>query len=236
MRKISLWAKHHPVPAIASIVVIKFLLAVIAFYIGTALLNLNIHIPFIVCTIALIVLIAAALFYPSRSLTGLSKNQFYIRQKSCDLVIAVSSFVMIGTLVNTNLPVPNATISAASNVVMSTTPSAEEILASLQFRDRSSLTKQEKRILKQEFKKQVKEYARATLNGNKKDAEKALLILLTIIVALGLLYVLAALACSISCSGAEGVAIAFFIIGLAGLIWGSIAIINRISRGPQKKR
>jgi hypothetical protein len=236
MRKISLWAKHHPLPAIASIIAIKILLAAIAFYIGSALRTMNIYIPFIVCIMALIILVAAAFLYPRRHLTGLSKKQYYVRQKSCDFVIATCSFLMIGTLVNTNFPIHGATISFASSGIISTPPSAEEILSSLQYRDKNSLTKQEKRILKQEFKKQVKVYGKTTLSGNKKGAEKALLIILTIIVAVGLFYLLAALACSISCSGAEGAAIAVFLIGLAGLIWGTIAIIKRIAKGPKKKK
>ncbi len=235
MRKISLWAKRHPFPAIASIVVIKILLAVIAFYIGSVLLEMNIHIPFIVCIIALIVLAAAAFLYPSHHLTGLSKKQFYIRQKSCDLVIATCSFVMIGTLVNINFPVPGATISSASSVIISKTPSAEEIIASLQYRDKSSLTKQEKRILKEEFKKQIKEYAKAKITGNKKDGEKALLIILTIIGAVGLLYLVAALACSLSCNGADVAAVIVVVVGAVAVIWALIAIIKRISKGPKKK-
>jgi hypothetical protein len=234
MRKISLWAKYHPFPAITSIIVIKILLAVIAFYIGSALLAMNIRIPFFVCIIALIVLVAAAILYPARYLTGLSKKQFYTRQKCCDLVIALCSFVMIGTLINTNFTMPHSASLIASNTVASDPPTAEEILSSLQHRDKDSLTKKEKRILKQEFKKQLKIFVVAKTSGKKENGEKALLIILTIIAALGLLYLLAALACSISCSGAEGAAIAVAIIGTVGIIWGTVAIIRRIKRGPEK--
>jgi hypothetical protein len=236
MRKISLWAKHHRFEAIALLVVIKLLLAVIAFYIGSALLEMNIHIPFIVCIIALIVLVVTALLYPSRRFTGLSKKQFYIRQKSCDFLVATCSFVMIGTLFNTNLTIPGVTISSASNVVISTSPSAEEILASLQYRDKSTLTRQEKRILNQEFKKQIKVYAIAKITGNKKGAEKAVFIILTIIVAIGLLALVASLACSLSCNGSDAAAVIVGVLGVAAIIWGTIALVNRISRGPKKKK
>lgn len=236
MRKISLWAKHHPLPAIASIIVIKILLAVIAFYIGSALLAMNIHIPFIISILALIVLVAAALLYPSRHLTRVSKKQFYTRQKSSDLVIATCSFVLIGTFVNNNFPVPGTTISSASSAIISKPPSAEEILASLQYRDKSSLTKKEKRILKEEFKKQVRVFAKAKITGNKKEGEKALFILLTIIGAIGLLYLVAALACTLSCNGADVAAIIVMLLGLVAVIWGTIAIIKRISKGPKKKK
>jgi hypothetical protein len=235
MRKISFWAKHHRFLAISFLVIIKFLLAFIAFYIGSSLLNLDIHIPLIVFFIALFLLITAALLYPSRRFTGLSKNQFYIRQKSSDFIIAACSFVMIGTLVNNNLPIPVTTISLASNVA-SITPTAEEILASLQYRDKSTLTRQEKRILKEEFKKQLKVYAVAKITGNKSGASKALWITLTIIAALGLLYLVAALACTLSCNGSDAAAVIVALLGAAAVIWGAVVLIKRISRGPKKKR
>jgi hypothetical protein len=234
MRKISLWAKHHPFPAITSIIVIKILLAVIAFYIGSALLAMNIRIPFIVCIIALIVLATTVFLYPARYLTRLSKKQFYTRQKCCDLAIALCSFVMIGTLVNTNFTMPHSVSLIASNTVASNPPTAEEILSSLQHRDKKSFTKKEKRILKQEFKKQLKIFAVAKVSGKKNNGDKALLIILTIIAAVGLFFLLAALACSIACSGAEGAAVAVAIIGTVGIIWGTVAIIRRIKRGPEK--
>lgn len=206
-----------------------------AFYIGSALLEMNIHIPFIVCIIALIVLVAAAFLYPSRRLTTLTKKQFYIRQKSCDLAIALCSFLMIGTLVNTSFTIPYSTSVIASTVI-SKPPSAEEILASLQYRDKSSLTKQEKRILKEEFKKQIKIFAKAKITGNKNGAEKALWITLTIIGAVGLLYLVAALACSLSCNGADAAAAIVAILGVGAIVWGTIALITRIVKGPKKKK
>ena len=234
MRKISLWAKHHRVEAIVSIVAIKLVLAVIAFYIGSALLEMNFRIPVAVCIIALIVLAVAAWLYPSRRLTHFSKKQFYLRQKSCDFIIGACSFVMIGSLVNNNLPLPGA-VSFASNVITQSTPTAEEILASLQYRDKSSLTRQEKRILKEEFKKQIKIYAVAKITGNKDGASKAVFIILTIIAAIGLLTLLAALACSLSCNGSDVAAVIVGVLGAAAIIWGTIVLVNRISRGPKKK-
>jgi hypothetical protein len=233
MRKISLWAKHHRLQAIASLVIIKLLLAVIAFYIGSALLDLDIQIPFIVFIIAMIILLVAAFLYPSRH-KGFSKKQFYVRQKSSDFIIAACSFVMIGTLVNNNLPAP-VTMALASNV-SAITPTAEEILASLQYRDKSTLTKKEKRILKQEFKKQLGVYAVAKVKGDKSGAGKSVLMILTIIAALGLLYLVAALACNLSCNGSDFAAVVVLLLGTAAIVWGVVVLLNRISKGPKKKK
>src|SRR6185503_15859954 len=218
MRKISLWARHHRPAAIASLVVIKLLLAALAYYIGSALLDLNIHIPFFVLVSTMAIFLLAALLYPSRRRHGASKRQRYTWQKSCDFAIAACSFVMIATLVNSNGAVSGITDSFASQVTTVETPTAEEILASLKYRDKSTLTRHEKRILKDEFKKQLKLYAVAKVTGNKDGAGKALLITLTIIGALGLLYLVAALACTLSCNGSDAAAVVVFILGLAAVV------------------
>jgi hypothetical protein len=124
---------------------------------------------------------------------------------------------------------------ASSSIAISKPPTAEEILASLKYRDKKTLTKQEKKILKQEFKKQLKVFGTATLSGNKKDADNAILIILTIIAAIGLTILLSALVCSISCGGADGLAVVVALLGLTAIIWGSIAVIRRINRGPRNK-
>ena len=89
--------------------------------------------------------------------------------------------------------------------------------------------------MKQEFKTQLKNYVAAKLSGNKAGGDRAGLIILAIIGALGLLYLLAALSCGIACNGAEGLAIAVLILGTAGIIWGLIAVIRAIKRGRKKE-
>ncbi|HET6994928.1 MAG TPA: hypothetical protein VFI06_08090 [Chitinophagaceae bacterium] len=235
MKKISLWARHHRFIAIISIAIIKLLLAFIAAYLGLLLLGMNIRLPFTVFFFALLLLIIAAIAYPSKHITRFTKKQFYVRQKTCDFIIAACSFVMIGTWVNTNLPVTINTAAAATTAT-TITPTAEEILASLQYRDKSTLTRQEKRILKAEFKNQLKVYTVAKLKGQKNDAAKAGLIILTIVAALGLLYLVAALACSLSCNGSDAAAVIVGLLGLALVIWGTIAVIKRITRKPKKEQ
>lgn len=237
MRKISLWAKHHRAPAIVLIVSIKIIVALLAFYLGSTLLKLDRHIPISVLFFSIGTLVIAVLGYPSRWATNLTKNQFYIRQKTCDFTIAASAFLMIATVTNNNLPIPGTAITADTHAAsFSRTPTAEEILASLKYRDKSTLTRQEKRILKEEFKKQLKVYVVAKIKGQKDEASKALLIALTVIAAVGLLYLLAALACSLSCNGSDAAAVIVGILGTALIIWGAIALIRRIARGHPRKK
>jgi len=236
MRKISLWAKHHRPSAIVLIVISKIFLAIIAFNIGIWLLEYNIHIPVIVVAIALAIFVIAALVYPSSHQTSLSKKQVYIKQKSCDFIIAACTFIMMATLINVNMPVPLTISATASNVVANNNSKAEEILTSLKYRDKSTLTKQEKKVLKKEFKKQLKLFAIAKIKGDKEGGDKTWLIILTIIAALGLLFLVAALACGIGCGGSEVGAGLVAVIGTAAIVWGTIAVIRRITKGPKQKK
>lgn len=236
MRKISLWAKHHRLAAIIIIIISKILLAIIAIWFGLLLLENNVHIPIVVLIPTLIFLVIVALLYPTDRTSGLSKKKFYIRQKSCDFVIVVCSFIMIGILANNSMPAIFTNSAIASSVSKDKNPKADEILASLKYRDKSTLTHKEKRILKKEFKNQLGIYLKAKITGNKAASDKAWLIILTIIGAIGLFLVVATLACGVGCGGSEAGAGLILIIGTAAIIWGTIALIKRIKHGPKQKK
>src|SRR5438128_784233 len=74
------------------------------------------------------------------------------------------------------------------------------------------------------------QYVKATIRNDKTAADQALLIILAIIVALGLLYLVAAAACSLSCSGADAAAALVAIVGTVGIIWLLVIIIKKIGR------
>lgn len=238
MRSISLWARQHKGKARLILIILKLLLACMAFFIGSGLAGMKIIFPQI-AGIALVFLFGfVAAFYPYRKKSGLSKKLFYIKQKSCDYLLAALGFGMMLFFTNSSLyslTRPSSSFANTEIVIKPDLPTAEEILKSLEHRDKKSLTRQEKRILKQEFKKQVKVYVKSKITRHKSEADKALLIILTIIGALGALYLVAALSCSLACSGSDGAAVAIAILGLAGVIWATIAIIKRISRGPKEK-
>lgn len=237
MNNISTWARQHIAEARICIVMLKLLLAIAAFFIGNSLLSLKIILPENAGVAFVFLFILPALLYPSRQ-NNMSKKLFYIKQKSCDFLLAAAGFLMMIFFVNNRLysfiSPPNSHANT-STIITSDPPTAEEILKSLQYRDKKTLTRQEKRILRHEFKKQLKVYVKSKITGRKSEADKALLIILTIIGAVGALYLVAALSCSLACNGSDTAAIAVLILGLAGVIWATIAIIRRISRGPKKK-
>jgi len=67
------------------------------------------------------------------------------------------------------------------------------------------------------------------------NGTKAVLIILTILVAIGLTLLVGALACSIACSSSEALGYIVFFLGFASIIFGAVKIIHRISKGPKKK-
>ncbi len=120
----------------------------------------------------------------------------------------------------------------AYSITIVKNPTAQEILAS--GKTRESLTHTEKKILKKEFYKQLKIYASAIITGDKETSGKAWKIALAIIAMVGLIYLLAALACSLSCSGSDAAAIIVGTLGLTGIIFGFVLLMKRIRRGPKK--
>jgi hypothetical protein len=111
-----------------------------------------------------------------------------------------------------------------------TKPTAKQVLSSLSYRDKNSLSRLEKRILKKEFNHQLGVYAKSKLRGNNEKAEDAALIILTIVAALGLMALLAMLVCNLSCGGADAAAVLVGILGTAAIVWGVVVIIKRINR------
>ncbi len=232
MRKISVWAKHHAGHARIVIVIIKIVLLITAVYSGKLIYECGIALSPVLAILSALLIIAAALIHPEKSLPIDSKKKLYALRKGCEFTLAFATFIFVSVQSN-NLRVSNESASfnsaIAASFIKGHTPTAEEIINSLKYRSKNSLTKEEKRILKKEFFKQAKIYARAKINGDKSGA-KAGLIILTIIGAVGLSMLLAGLACSIACGGADGLAVLVAVVGLSGIIWGTIVTIKAIKK------
>lgn len=231
MKKISFWASGHVKTARLLIVFIKLLLAAMAYYAGMALYKNEIILPSgAIYFFTFLVLLLVIAVYPDRKKTALSKNLVYIKQKTCDFILPLLSFLIIVTMVNTGNTV--SSYPGAYSITIMKNPTAQEILAS--GKTKESLTRTEKKILKKEFFKQLKIYAAAKITGDKETSGKAWKIALAIIVMVGLIYLLAALACSLSCSGSDAAAIIVGTLGLTGIIFGFVLLMKRIHQGSKK--
>lgn len=187
----------------------------------------------------------------------------YRRRKTCDLLIATSGFCLLcwlagnpesllGGLAPTSATAtataPKASTRAASSTSEAYTqpaptadtgfrsPTAASILDAFSHGNKKYLTRAEKRILVKEFRHQLKAYSRAEKQGAGTTVLKIFLILLAIVAAVGLLYLVASLACTISCNGADALALVVAIVGATGVVLLFIVALKAILRiGKHKK-
>jgi hypothetical protein len=234
MKKISAWAKHNVVPARIVIFCIHISLIFLAGYLGTHLHKLHATVFYT----AGILIIFIFIVYPRPAKKIFYGKKFYAVQKTCDFIAAAGIFMLLCFFANHNLRLPSLqnSLYAVSLHPKNEKPTAQQILESLKYRDKSTLTRQEKRILKKEFKNQLGVYAKATLKHDKAGQSHAVEIIFTIIVAIGLFGLLSALACTISCNGADGLAVLVMVVGTAGIVWGAVAIINSLSKKHKSKK
>ena len=228
MKPLSRWAKGHPVHARLIIIIARVLLFLLAFYLGSKFAKSGADISPLWLYGTILAFFLSGMFYPVYR-----KNDFS-RRKTFDFLIAgLGFFILLFTAVNLNGPARSATSASAAVSVREPrykNPESEKILNAFMSGEKKELSKQEKRIIKQEFKYQVKNWVGAKISGDKARANEALLIILACIAAAGLLYLVAALACTLSCNGSDVAAIIVGILGAAAVIWLLIKVIKSISR------
>src|SRR5690349_14302057 len=94
MRKLSYWAKYHPVQSRIIIAFSHVLLTGIAVWLAWQLFLQGIQVQSALVYVFLLLFILAAVMYP-RFKTGVKKTVgVYRRQKACDLVVAICGFAM----------------------------------------------------------------------------------------------------------------------------------------------
>jgi O-antigen/teichoic acid export membrane protein len=231
MRSISYWARYNPRTARFFIVIIKGILIFLAAYAGILFSKMQVTISPLALLITVMAAILISILYPQKK-----KNKrpgFYLRQKLSDFLLAACSFVCFTSIANNLESVTPSSFNLYANVPI-TNHTAKQVLSSLSYRDKNSLSRLEKRILKKEFNHQLGVYAKSKLRGNNEKAEDAALIILTIVAALGLMALLAMLVCNLSCGGADAAAVLVGILGTAAIVWGVVVVIKRINRKSKK--
>jgi hypothetical protein len=241
MRKLSLWGRNNPIKARLIIIISHIILFILAWFTGNELLSIGINLPGYLKYLIVFVSLLAFITYPSAKRKSEYKIvSYYTRQKTCDFLFALTFFGLIVCLTvsdeNISTFFPDISASTSSSVEKNKTkPTAAEILTSLEHRDKSTLTRSEKRILKKDFKKQIGIYVKTKITGEKEKSDQTLLIILAIIAALGIFLVVAALACSLGCNGSGTGAIAVAVLGTAAVVFGLIVVIRAIERKGQKQ-
>jgi hypothetical protein len=235
MKNISYWAKRHKWASRVLLIVSFLLLTVLGLVTGNLLSEIGIIIPIYFFLLVIGIYILAVLFYPSKTeKLKFSAARFYKKQKTADFILAASTFCMVICISNDQarqtlffssvnaMPVNHPTLPADS--IAKPYKSLAAFSASLKDENGKLLKwKERKKLLKAQVKaiKQVKEMT----NG-----ERIALIILSIAIAVGLLFLVAALACELSCNGAEGAAILLGIGGTVLVLFLLAIVIRSINR------
>lgn len=243
MRKISSWAKLHPVSAQIIIVSSFLVLNILGYSTGLLLRETGISLPFITILFFICLYAVGFIAYPfkvKRTRRRVTPVQ-YLQQKTCDLLLAGSSFLMIvyfgnhrEVLFRYSLPFTKAMASTPvlpRDSVSKTYKSIADF--SVAMKDAGG-----KMLHWKERKKILKEQVRAIKKADDLSAgAKAGLIILSVAVALGLIYLIAALACNLSCGGSDVAAVIVGIGGTGLVIFLLVVVIRKIlgKKGHQKK-
>ena len=222
MLQLSFWARKHVWSTRLIIIFLIYpLLNISGWFIGDLLalngITFNQNLGYILSFIILFLF----LIYPYK-IDKKRYRHYYAWKKTTEILMICTTFCFIllrGNGFNsengTNLVV---TSGYASVVDKNVEPSSK------------TLEKEKKNFIK----KFVKNLRNKYKNASKRD--KTGMIILAILVALGLIFLLGVLSCSIACGGAEGLAYAIFFIGLGAIIFGLVRVIKRINRGEPKQK
>jgi ABC-type multidrug transport system fused ATPase/permease subunit len=115
-------------------------------------------------------------------------------------------------------------------MAMAVPPTAESILSKWKANPSHKLSRSEKRILKKEFFLQMKQLRKSIVQKDMDATGRTLLIIFTLIMAIGAAGLLALLVCQLSCNGAAFAATAVSLLGGVGLILSTIFVIKAINK------
>ena len=232
MKRISFWAYHHKWTARFLIVFSLFIINCIGLFLGDALVVAKFIVPSLWVYGLAFLFIVAFVNYPAKKEKSRYQN-FYRRQKGSDLLLLSTTFLLIINYGNhyqlqRNQSPFHFTYASASEI-RENSLSATEIPIVPSTKKKPSLIKQWKKKLKENIRTIRKEYKEAS------PGERAALIVLTLIVALALLFLVLNLSCSLSCSGSDGAALVVALLGTALIVFFAVRVIKRINRGKPRK-
>ena len=240
--RLSFWAKNHRPAAIAIIAAAKIALGATGFYFGIWAALEGIAVP--VETKWLLAAIAISLIgaYPARHLKKrLGRAAFYRRQKRVDFGLALFGFVFLffaGNLAPGWVNAPQITPTSTDKVSSAfSSLEKKDATTAAEFSAKPTVKKSKTGFVKRwliakakvRAEKAIKRLAHVAEDSD--GAVKVLLSFLLVLAALGVAYLVAALACTLSCNGQEGAAALVAILGAVGIVLGLIFGFRAIWNG-----
>ncbi len=240
MKTLSIWASHYKSQARIVIFISWVLLTFLGIYIGATLKELNTILPVSLFITSIVAFLTTFLVYPLNREWKLNKFlSFYAWRKSCDMVVAAASFIMVIYVSNNPAILFRGYQPAYAALVDRTfvpADSTRKLYKSV--KDFSASMKDENgQFLKwRERKKLLKTQVRAIRKANDMSSgEKTALIVLSVLVAIDLLALVAGAACSLSCNGLDAGAILLGVGGTVLVVWLLIFVIRKINGKTKKK-
>lgn len=226
MKKLSYWGYRHPRFAKLLLVFIKIAMLLLAWYVADLSRQLGFSFSVDSFYILIGLMLLGILLYPdSRKKKVYFEYSYYIKQKLCDAVITFSSFSIVVIAFNTNL-----FMQPAYGVI----PVQEyEYMANHSDDDSGKVSNRQKRLT-QKLAKQIKHFSSSSNKHKKKHAALVLEMVAAILLTVFLGIAVAALSCSLVCSGEGAAALLVFIFGVSGIIAGSITWIKSIRKRKAK--
>ncbi len=240
MKKISRWAKRNPRSAQITIILSFIILNVLGYFIGRSLNDLGVMIPGAVLTGMILLCGIIILMYPKRGTNrnASSKNSEYYKRKTCEGLMATASFMMMICAANdpSVFWFTSTTANAVSHAPVVPHDSLSKkyksplaFAASLKNANGERLHGKEKRKLLKEQIRNIKQ------SEDLSKGAKAGLIALSILIAAGLLYIVMAIACDLSCTGNDAAAVAVLIGGTGLVVILLLLVLHSITRKKKKK-
>ena len=239
MKKYSVWAKRNKKAARLTIVLSFVALTCLGILTGRLLEGSGVSLSASWLWLALVVYFVALIAYPFRKKPGSYRVAYqYARQKTCDVLLAGSTFLLLICVSNkpSVLFSNHGTLYAAVSIQPVQKDSSGKKYQSLRMFSKTMKDADGKQLKWKERKKLLKQQVKAIRkSADSSAAGKALLIVLSVLIALGLIALIAALACEISCAGSEAAAMVIFI-GGTGLVILLLVLAIRAILGKKKKK
>lgn len=223
MKSIARWAATHARYAIPLIVLLNLLLGWLCYQLGLMLVDSGFCFPAITSLVAFLVLLLLAAYYPQQR--GASPS--FSQRKRFDFLILLIGCV---SLTATVTRFDQSVLTGQAAMAFTIPPTAEVVLSKWKANPSAKLTHSEKRVLKKEFFRQLKQLRKSIVQKDMDAAGRTLLIIFTLIMAIGAAGLLALLVCQLSCNGAAFAATAVSLLGGVGLILGTIFVIKAINK------
>jgi hypothetical protein len=223
---ISFWAALNPWKTRFMFAGAQIALGASGILLGERLADSGMHFTDLSKDIMLGTFLTSALFYPVRHASVRLLKHSYLRQKAFDLALAMSGFLLMINVGNTN-PDLTADFKRMVNFTGNVDQNVKLLDDQNQIRKSVTYVRGEKEFMVEPDIAQKKEMSTGV---------KILLTVLTIIAGLVLGYLLAAAACGLSCNGMEGLA---YLVGIGGgilLITLAVLTIKRIWHPDRKRR